>query len=294
MFDLHMHSSLSQDGEFTPSELVLKCAGAGVTHMALTDHNTVHGNAEAEATAEKAGIHFVPGVEFDSSFRGCDFHLLCYGADCSHPFFREVEDGHLAMYKAASRCMIEKLSAIGLVPDTERMEKISAGSYWPGVFFEECIEQALLDDPEYASDPRLMPYRPGGSRSDNPLFTFYLDYFTEGRPAHPDISYPDIGELIQGIHSAGGKAFLAHPGHNLKGRVHLLDDICRLGLDGIEAFSSYHSPADNAFYLEKAGEYGLLVSCGSDFHGRVKPRIPLGVPAFPPELEKQLSDALFS
>lgn len=83
-------------------------------------------------------------------------------------------------------------------------------------------------------------------------------------------------EMIEGIHEAGGIAVLAHPGANLKGRENLLEELAVLDFDGIEVFSSYHNEIQENYFLEEAGRFGKLVTCGSDFHGKTKPAISLG------------------
>ena len=83
-------------------------------------------------------------------------------------------------------------------------------------------------------------------------------------------------EVIDRIHGAGGIAVLAHPGANLKGRERELEALLALELDGIEVFSSYHSEAQEEYFLETAERLGKLVTCGSDFHGKTKPAISLG------------------
>src|SRR5699024_67151 len=102
--------------------------------------------------------------------------------------------------------------------------------------------EVLLGKEEYQDAELLKPYREGGRRSDNPFVNFYWDYYAQGKPCYTEIVYPSLEETIQLIHQAGGKAVLAHPGNNLKGCFERFDEMVALGLDGVEAFSSYHSP----------------------------------------------------
>lgn len=134
----------------------------------------------------------------------------------------------------------------------------------------------LLNKPEYFDHELLKPYRPGGERSDNPLVNFYWDFCAQGKPCHVKIEFPALDEIIQVIHDTGGLAVLAHPGNNLAAHPHLLTEIVRLGLDGIEVGSSYHSPATTAHFYQQALAHGLLVTGGSDYHGKTKPAIRLG------------------
>jgi hypothetical protein len=85
---------------------------------------------------------------------------------------------------------------------------------------------------------------------------------------------------------SGGAVVLAHPGNNLKGHEDLFGEIMNLGFHGVEAFSSYHTPERAAFYARITREAGRFCTCGSDYHGRMKPAIDMGVMPFPPEYDR--------
>lgn len=107
--------------------------------------------------------------------------------------------------------------------------------------------------------------------------------------------YPDMCHIIDIIHENGGLAVLAHPYVNLKEKKCLLGGIIDLGVDGIEAFSSYHTPSQTADALAVAQAYGLFVTCGSDFHGKTKPSIALrqhGCTIPGEEMERQMEALL--
>ena len=273
MTDLHMHSVFSEDGEFTPSELAEIFCRAGADTISLTDHNTVHGVPEAAAAAEKAGLRFITGIEIDCRLSDTDFHILGYGVDIKNAFFDYIEKSYARLYAEASDRMLAKLQKLGLNPKKSAMEEIAKNCYWKGGYYHECFGQALLEDPDYADSPLLAPFRPGGKYEANPLFGFYLEYFTMGALCYVPKEFPSAEEVIEGIHSAGGFAVVAHPGNNIRSRYELLDSLCELGIDGLEAFSSYHSSETNEFYFEQARKRGLLVTAGSDFHGKIKPAI---------------------
>ena len=136
--------------------------------------------------------------------------------------------------------------------------------------------EVLLAKPEYKDHPLLFPYREGGSRADNALVNFYWDFYAQGKPCHVEIEIPTMKDIIQMIHQNHGLAVLAHPCINLNGKEELLCGIVSLGMDGIEAFSSYHTPQQATNRLEQARKYHLFYTCGSDFHGKTKPSIALG------------------
>lgn len=109
-----------------------------------------------------------------------------------------------------------------------------------------------------------------------PNVRFYWDFFAQGKVAYVPISYLPLADAVKLIHSAGGIAVLAHPGQNLGNDDSLLSEIVRCGVDGIEAFSSYHNASLTAHYLQAAEQLELMVTCGSDYHGKHKPAISIG------------------
>ena len=101
-----MHSYYSDDGEFTPEELVRKCSSSGIKVMAIADHNSVRANARGKLEAAKAGITYIPAIEIDCTFRGVNLHVLGYGIEYESPDFAEIEDNIAAQGTAASRQML--------------------------------------------------------------------------------------------------------------------------------------------------------------------------------------------
>lgn len=274
--DLHMHSSYSDDGEFSPEQLVRQCAEAGVKVMAISDHNCARANEEARRAARAAGIAYISAIEIDCVFEGVNLHLLGYGIDDKSADFAEIEQRVRRQGRAASEEMLAKTRALGFDISREEMEKVAADGIWQESWTGEMFAEVLLEKPEYQNHPLLLPYRAGGERSDNPFVNFYWDYYSQGKPCYAHIDYPSLARAMEIIHENGGRAVLAHPGINLKGRGELLEAIARAGLNGVEAFSSYHSPEDAAYFYDAARGLRLFVTCGSDYHGKTKPAISLG------------------
>lgn len=269
--DLHMHSSFSSDGEFSPEEIVRMCEARGMEYIAVTDHNSVRGAEKALKAAAK--VRVISGVELDCVYRGCDFHLLGYGIDVKRHEFEEIERDILRQERNAAEEKIELFRrATGISIDTNRI----LAEADKGVVTGEQIAENVLNREDAGRYAILAPYLPGGPKSDMPNVRFYWDFFSKGKPAYVEIAYLALPDAASLIHSAGGAAVLAHPGQNLGGDEELLDKITEEEIDGIEAFSSYHSRAEALHYLETADRKGLFVTCGSDFHGRHKPNITLG------------------
>ncbi len=281
VIDLHMHSLYSDDGEFSPEELVRQCAAQGIRVMAIADHNCAKANAGGQRAATAAGIAYIPAIEIDCTFRGTDLHLLGYGIDFESADFEAIEQNIARQSKEASLQRLAATRRLGFAVSEEEMHRFTEGRYWQYHWTGEMFAEILLRNPAYDNHPLLAPYRPGGARADNPYVNFYWDYYAQGKPCHAAVTYPTLEEAVGIVHRNGGLAALAHPGVNLKNKAGLLAPIIEAGLDAIEAFSSYHDEATAQYFFEQCQKHRLLATSGSDFHGRVKPAIALGHPAYP-------------
>lgn len=277
MIDLHMHSRYSDDGEFTPSELIEQCVNKGIRMVSVTDHNCAKANEEAANAATTKGITYIPGIEIDCTYEDTNFHVLGYGIDFQSRDFENIEKNIDAQNHRASLDRLAKTQTLGFEHITkDTLCELSKNNYWQGNWSGEMFAEVLLAMPEYANHPFLKPYRPGGDRSDNPYVNFYWDYYSQNKPCYAKIDYPAMEEIIDIIHQNHGVAVIAHPGVNLKEKEFLLDDIVNLGIDGIEAFSSYHDSKQAEYYYQTAQKNQLFVTCGSDYHGKTKPSIGIG------------------
>jgi len=270
--DLHMHSNISNDGEFTPSDLMQMCRQSGLTCVALSDHNSVRGIMEAQAEAYRLEIEFVSAIELDCQFEGVNLHVLGYGIDPQRNEFDEIEKDILQKEQSASLVIIKCIHDLGILFDDEKAWSLSVN----GVVTGEMIAAVALSDTGNQNNSLLAPYRTGGSRADNPFVNFYWDYCSQGKPADARFTYIELAEAIRIIKAAGGLAVLAHPGINIGLDQKILAGIINSGLDGIEVYSSYHNDDVIRFYEEQADRYHLLKTMGSDFHGKIKPSITLG------------------
>lgn len=275
-FDLHMHSHYSGDGEFSPEELVRQCAERGIKIMAIADHNCARANEAGAAAAAKAGITYIPSIEIDCTFADVNFHVLGYGIDAAADDFAQIEQNIVSQSEKASHTMLEATKRLGFAVTETELAKLAENMFHPSIWTGEMFAEVLLAKPEYQDHPLFAPYRPGGARSDNPFVNFYWDYYAQGKPCYAPIEYPTLPDTVARIHKNGGRAVLAHPGVNLAGHEELLEPLLAAGIDGVEAFSSYHSPEVCHFYYDKAQTGGLFVTCGSDYHGKTKPSIGLG------------------
>ena len=271
--DLHMHSSYSMDGQYTPTEIVAQCAAAGVQAMALSDHDAVAGNAEAGRAAARLGLSYFPAIEISCTHAGKLFHLLGYGIHYDDPAFVKLEKAMQDQRKSHSEAMIEAVRRIGIAVDSDKVWALSVN----GSIGSVLIARAALADPRNDENELLAPYRPGGARSDTPYVNFGWDFCAQGKPCNVPMEVITFEEAVALIQEHGGAAVLAHPGANMGQDRERTEAIIATGIDGIEAYCSYHDSETAAFYAGMAAQYGLIATLGSDYHGhRTKPNIDLG------------------
>ncbi len=272
LIDLHLHSIFSDDGQYLPSELVDQCIKQGVKYAAIADHNSVRGVNEAIRATHWKDIEIIPAIELDGMFNALNLHILGYGIDTAAPFFETNEMAIMKQEQQASKTRMEKIRNLGINFDDAVIEELQKNSVVTG---EMIAEAAILHDVEQ-QNPLLQAYYPGGERSDNPFVNFYWDFCHQGKPGYVEIRYVSLQEAIRMICEAGGIPILAHPGMQVNEDAGLLEAIVAAGVEGLEVFSSYHSPEQTQFYLDFARAHGLLFTAGSDYHGKIKPSIQIG------------------
>ncbi len=278
--DLHMHSCFSDDGEFTPEEIIDRAIKNNVEIISISDHNSVRAVDRALSYSKNKNIKVIPGIEIDCTFNKRNLHLLGYNIDYKSKDFYNIEEDILNQEKRASKekiRLIKEYTGLNILED----EVIKRSSN--GVVTGELIAEILLEDSENRKSLILKPYLEGGNRSDMPYVNFYWDYFAQGKPAYVPIKFISLKEAIGLIHKNGGKAVIAHPGNNLKDNLNLIDNLIKEGIEGIEVFSSYHTKEQIEYFYTKAIKNNMIITCGSDFHGKTKPNIEIGKFKFEPK-----------
>lgn len=270
--DLHMHSSYSNDGEYAPDTLISLCRKAGVKTLALADHNTAEGVEEALGAGQKTGVEVIPTIELDCTHQGVNLHLLGYFIDYKNPAYAKIQHDILLQEQKNVKERLRLVHALGIAFDDALVWRHARN----GVFACEKIAQAALSCDAALVNPLLAPYLAGGARSESPYVNFYWDLCAQGKPAYVHTTYIDLKSAAALIKATGGVAILAHPGNNLRDHPELLDEIIDQGVQGVEAYSTYHTPQQAALYRDYAEQRGLAVTCGSDFHGRAKPNLRPG------------------
>lgn len=270
--DLHLHSLYSDDGQLIPTELVDICLHKGVLYAAIADHNSVKGVPEAISASRWKDIEIISAIELDCMFKGVNLHILGYGIDYSNPVFNENEATILKQEQQASKTRMRLIREAGIDFDDSMIASLSKNGVVNG---EMIAEAAMLFDKDH-KNPLLQPYYEGGSRSDNPFVNFYWDFCHQGKLGYVEIKYISLQDAVKMISDTQGVPVLAHPGIMVKENISFLEEIVANGIVGIEVYSSYHSAEQTLFYLEFAQSHHLLSTCGSDFHGKIKPKIGIG------------------
>jgi hypothetical protein len=245
--DLHTHSTAS-DGLLTPAQLMESASERGLAVVGITDHDTVAGLADARAAAERTGVRLVSGIELSCGWKGRDtsVHVLGLYIDENAPELQQLlnEQRELRYHRALK--MVKQLAVTGL--DVAELQQR----------FEHSPEK-VLGRPHIA---RYLQER-GYVKDFQSAFERYL---SRGKPGYvaKDHVLPEVG--INAIHAAGGIAVVAHPGLT-SDWSEVWKCISSLAWDGIETYYSEHSPGDVKRFAELAGQYNLVSTGGSDYHG---------------------------
>ncbi|QQE42171.1 PHP domain-containing protein [Hafnia alvei] len=269
--DLHMHSDYSDDADYPVAELIARCLREGVTTLAVTDHNSAFSFAESLKWRSDS-LNIISGIEIDCTFQGRNFHLLGYGFTPSDDF-SQVYENFNNIQRELVPVKLTKLRELGFFIDDENLARLANGRLPQ----EEQMGEAILEDERNADNPLLLPYRSGGERADMPLINFYWDFFGPNKVCYQPVTYPALEDMADLIRNNGGIPVIAHIGANLKEEHEaMLELMLESGVAGIEVFSSYHDEALAQRLYNFACEQGAYVTCGSDFHGRNKPKIEVG------------------
>ncbi len=258
-FDLQSHS-LHSDGAWSPREVVAAAAGAGVELLALSDHDTVAGVAEAQEAARLAGIGLVTATEITAVYGGRqDLHLLGYLIDPLEPRLAQTLARSQSDRERRAEKMAGALRELGFALDDEFLAQRAAQGESIG---RPHLAQAVVSRPENFE-------RLHGDGLLDPT-EFLVAYLIEGKPAFCERDAPSVEEAIELIHGAGGVAVWAHPFWDISEPSSVLEAIGRFrraGLDGVEAFYVTHTAGQTRMLVEHCAQTDLLTTGSSDFHG---------------------------
>jgi len=257
IYDLHTHSNAS-DGILEPAALVARARQRGVTHLALTDHDTVQGLQSARAQASLEGITLIDGVEFSCLWAGRGIHVVGLNIDPAAPQLQQAIAAQLEARDARAEEIGKRLEKAG-IPDALAGARRIAGD-------------AVLGRPHFARDLVERGY----ASSINGAFKQYLG---AGKPGDIKHRWPDIASMVAAIRGAGGTPVLAHPAKYELTRTklrELLTEFKDAGGLAIEVISGHQPPNETETLVRMAAQFQLHASCGSDFHVPDQPWQELG------------------
>jgi len=249
--DLHIHSTMS-DGTMSPTEIVDLAYKKGLSCIALTDHDTVAGNQEAQQRGDVVGLEVISGMELSVSFEGLNVHLLGYLIDSENVSLLRSLHTLQEARETRNREILHTLDVNGIQITEKELQKVSG----TGQTGRPHIAKILMEKKVV--------------RSMDEAFDKYL-----GRDGSAYVSrfVLDMKSAVDVIHKAGGLAVVAHPYHLIKNDMisgEILLHLKGLGVDGIETYYPTHSRKFRKQLIKLAEKYGLLLTGGSDYHGTIR------------------------
>lgn len=247
-FDLHCHSTAS-DGVLAPADVVARAAEHGVDVLALTDHDVTDGIVEAQAAADECGLQLVPGVEVSVTWNKKLVHIVGLGIDPENVALQQGLASLREKRLIRAQKMAEKLEKAGVPDALAGAMRYAGGEVLSRTHFARyLVEIGLVKD----------------------FAAAFKRFLSHGKRGFVGVEWAGLEEALGWIHDAGGQAVIAHPARYSMSRTllgALMDDFKKAGGAAIEVVSSSHTPGEVKSMAEMTNKYGLLSSCGSDFHG---------------------------
>ena len=267
--DLHTHSTAS-DGATAPAEVICIAEAKRLAAVALTDHDTVSGLAEARAAAaEFPSLRFVPGIEVSARPPSGTLHILGLGIDETAPALLGLADFLRNARDERNPRIVAKLQGLGIGVDMDDVRAAAAACGGQGKIIGRMhIAQVLRQKGHVGT-----------------IAEAFERYIGRGAAAYVERLRLTPRRTIASIRDAGGLAVLAHPAQlNCENRAQLeriIRELVRAGIEAVEIYHSDHTPQQTRLYLEIATRLGLGAAGGSDFHGAAKPGTVIGRPKVP-------------
>ena len=241
--DLHTHSTAS-DGKLRPSEVVRLAGQLGVTTLALTDHDTTDGVIEAQRAGAELGVEVIAGIEINSEGEHGDAHILGYFVDPSEPRLQEHLEAIRDARVGRAKGMLKKLAELGMPLEWKHVMAMAGDAV---SIARPHVARAMVEAGYVATTQEA-----------------FDKYISNNGPAYVNRLRLTMAEAIGLIHGAGGVAVIGHPAQSKL--VHLIPQLVKAGLDGVEVYYPDHTPEQQAELLEIAARYNLVATGGSDFH----------------------------
>ncbi len=257
--DLHTHTTAS-DGAHQPRALVQLAREKGLKAIAVSDHDTTDGVADACAAGRELGVEVVPAVEMSTDVADSEVHVLGYFIDVADEEFQSLLRTLRDARRGRARRMVDKLAALGVVLDWQRVQAFAGvGAVGRPHVAKAMVEAGVVPDVKTAFDR----------------------YIGRNGPAYVSRYKLTPVEAVAAIRRVHGFPVLAHPLDGT-GSIPIIAELVAAGLGGIECFYTGYSPNQVADLMTIARTYGLAVTGGSDFHGEgVAANAVLGQPPVP-------------
>ena len=268
--DLHLHSTYS-DGSFSPEELVKMAQEKNISTIAIADHDTVEGTAEAIKAGWEYDIEVIPALEFSTYWGKAEIHILGYEIDYEQKDLLEKINEIFEARKDRAQKMISLLQKQGVEISFKQVKDLAGDKYIgrPHIA-RSLIKKGYINEIGEA---------------------FSEQYIGNGGQAYVPKYKLEPAEAIQLIKKAGGIPVLAHPvfiNHGQPLRRKEILELVDVGLEGVEVFHSKHTKSDSQYYKKLAEEFDLLITGGTDFHGENNPGVKIGDIILEDEYVKEL------
>jgi len=262
--DLHVHTTYS-DGTMTPEAVVDEAIRLGISTISITDHDTIDGVVVACQYAQGKNINIIPGIELSAYLNPSEIHILGYFIDINdEPLQKMLKQAREDRQKRV-HAIVEKLRGLGVNIDPQEIFKL-AGKGSPGRMH---VAEAIWKH-GYCKD----------------IMEPFSKYIGDKGPAYIPKKTLTPQQAVELITNAGGAAVLAHPA--LTDRDHVIEDLVRYGLQGIEVYYPSYTPQAVKKYQNMAKKYNLAETGGSDFHGERKKEIQIAKVTVPGDLVLKL------
>lgn len=248
MIDLHVHTTAS-DGQYSPTQILVKAAEKKINTIAITDHDTIDGIEEGKLAAEKLGITFIPGVELNINFPRGEFHLLGLGFTHISSSLIEILDSLVKNREERNIKIIEKMNKDGIDISYDELK-----NQYPNTIIGRPHFAAILESKSIVKNRQQA----------------FDKFLAQGRPYYQQRVGCNLDEAIVAIKDSGGVPVLAHPMslYLSWGKMYeIFADFYERGIGGLEAFHPGARMTECLRLEELARKIGFFITAGSDFHG---------------------------
>lgn len=258
LVDLHIHTTAS-DGSLSPTEVVRAARQAGLAALAVTDHDTVAGLAEAIEAARRESLDLLTGLEISLDWPATTMHILAYGFDPGHPALLQTLEQFRDYRRDRNQRLLQRLAELGMPLDPAAVAAHAGGE----TVSRTHVAQAMIDA--------------GYVRSSEAAFRRWL---ARGSPGYVERRRATPQAAMALIREAGGLAVLAHPkqlNRPFAEMKAIVEQLVEWGLEGLEVFHPDHSADEMRMFGLMAERLRLIVTGGTDFHGHLRRGVRLGV-----------------